>query len=84
MFNNLKDPYQMDNLIGKSEYAKLQKKLDRKLDKALKKIEDKNFKAREYYLQKWNLKLTEGAIKVIDYNGFLHGKGVVQSPEKVN
>lgn len=78
MYDNIKDPYQMRNLVGVKEYLHLQKKLDRKLNKELKKIGDKNFREREYYLEKWNLKLNRG--KVIDYSGFFQGKGVVQSP----
>jgi hypothetical protein len=78
MFDNIKDPYQMDNLVENDGYTSLQKKLDKKLSKALKKIGDKNFKSREYYLEKWNLKLNDG--KVIDYNAFRQGDGVVQSP----
>lgn len=78
LFDNLKDPYQMDNVIGKAEYAQLQNKLDADLKKALDKIGDKDFKTRDYYLQKWNLQLNTG--KVIDYGGFNNGQGKVQSP----
>lgn len=78
LFDNLKDPYQMDNMIGKAEYAQLQNKLDVDLKKALEKIGDKDFKPRDYYLKKWNLELNKG--KVIDYGSFNNGEGVVQSP----
>ena len=59
-------------------YTTLQKKLDKKLSKALKKIGDKDFHSREYYLEKWDLKLNDR--KVIDYNAFRQGDGVVHSP----
>ena len=52
MFDNQKDPYQMDNLIEKSEYDTLQKRLNKKLNKELKKVGDKDFKNREFYLEK--------------------------------
>ncbi len=80
MFDNLNDKYQMNNLVGKAEYAEVQKELSKKLDKSLKKIGDENFQPREYYLKKWNLKVDEG--KVIDYSAFEKGEGVVQSPSK--
>jgi len=80
MFDNVKDKYQMDNLVGKAEYADLQKELSKMLDKSLKKIGDEDFQPREYYLKKWNLKLNNG--KVIDYSAFEKGEGIVQSPNK--
>jgi arylsulfatase A-like enzyme len=80
MFDNTNDKYQMNNLVGKREYADLQKELSKKLDKSLKKIGDKDFQPREYYLKKWNLKLDES--KVIDYSAFDRGEGIVQSPLK--
>ena len=50
MFDNIKDPYQMENLVENDGYTALQKKLDKKLSKALKKIGDKDFHSRDYYL----------------------------------
>jgi len=78
MFDNLNDPYQMDNLLGKKEYSDLQQTLDKKLRKALTKIGDENFKGRDYYLEKWNIKLNDR--RVVDYNAFRQGDGVVQTP----
>jgi hypothetical protein len=80
MFDNLKDKYQMNNLVGKAEYTDLQKELSKKLDKSLKKIGDENFQPREYYLKKWNLQLDED--KVIDYGAFEKGEGIVQTPRQ--
>ncbi len=80
LFDDIKDPYQLNNLIGKSEYKTLQLELDGKLHKALKEIGDDNFQSREYYLKKWNLKLNDTNGHGVDVNGFLQGKGEVQSP----
>lgn len=81
MFDNLKDPYQMDNLIDKSEYAALQKKLDKKLGKALKEIGDEDFRARDYYLEKWNLTINNKKTNAVDYHKFLENEGEVQMPK---
>ena len=80
MFDNLNDKYQMNNLVGKAEYADLQKELNKKLDKSLKKIGDKDFQRREYYLKKWNIKLNDE--KIIGYSAFERGEGIVQSPNQ--
>lgn len=80
MFDNYKDPYQLDNLIGKIGYEVLQMELDKKLHKALKKIGDDQFKPRGYYLKKWNLKLNSKDSTHLDYEGFLNGGGEVITP----
>ena len=79
MYDNLTDPYQMNNLLGNNEYEETQNELNNMLNSALKEIGDENFQPREYYLNKWNLKLSEG--NVIDYFGFRDGNGVVQMPK---
>lgn len=81
MFDNQKDPYQMNNLIEKSEYDLLQKRLNKKLNKELEKVGDKDFKNREFYLEKWNLKINNKKTNAIDYQGFLQGGGVMQTPK---
>ncbi|HSH19384.1 MAG TPA: sulfatase, partial [Draconibacterium sp.] len=78
LFDNLKDPYQMNNLLGQDEFAKLQQDLDAKLNVALKKIGD-DFQSRDFYLQKWNVKLDETR-NAINYWDFEKGNGIVQSP----
>jgi len=80
MFDNSKDPYQMDNLIGKIGFEKLQLKLDEKLHKELKKIGDDQFKSRGYYLKKWNLKLNCQDSTYVDYGRFSNGEGEVITP----
>ncbi len=79
LFDNENDPYQMNNLVGQAEYMHLQEELDRKLNTKLQEIGD-NFEPRDYYLDKWNLKL-DPANNAINYRDFLKGEGVVQSPK---
>ncbi len=80
LFDNVTDPYQMNNLVNKPEFAKLQKEMDKKLNKALKKIGDE-FKPRDYYMKKWNFKLSQPS-NAVDFRGFEtgDGKGTVQTP----
>jgi len=59
LFDNIEDPLQMNNLINKPEFAELQEKMELKLQEELKKIGDE-FKPKEYYLNKWNYKVTKG------------------------
>lgn len=77
-FDNKQDPYQMNNLVNQAEFAELQQALDDKLNVALKDIGD-DFQRRDYYLQKWNLKL-DTSNNAINYRAFLKGEGVVQTP----
>lgn len=81
LFDNVKDPYQMDNLVGNPDFASLQQSLDTKLNQALKSIGD-DFKSRDFYLKKWNYVLDKKK-NCIDYWSFKNGNGVVQSPKKI-
>jgi arylsulfatase A-like enzyme len=65
LFDNKKDPLQMDNLVGKPEHAQLQKELELRLQQELKKVDDE-FKPRHYYIDKWGYILTEWGY--IDYS----------------
>lgn len=78
LFDNLNDPFQMDNLVNKPEFAAVQQDLDAKLKQELAKIGD-DFKPREYYMQKWNYVLDEQK-HAIDYWSWETGNGAVQSP----
>jgi len=78
LFDNAKDPYQLNNLVDNTDYTGLQEKLEKELQKKLRKIGDSNFKTREYYLKKWNLKLANKKYPVVDHESFLEGKGTVQ------
>lgn len=79
LFDNLKDPYQMNNLIDKIEFAGLQQELDKKLNAELEKAGDE-FKPRDYYLQKWNVVL-DTTRNCINYWDFNEGIGVMQTPK---
>ncbi len=60
LFDNIADPYQLNNLVGKPESRKLQDRMDRLLRKKLKAIGDENFKTKEYYPEKWGFDFSEG------------------------
>jgi arylsulfatase A-like enzyme len=62
LFDNRKDPYQLNNLVDISEYACLQQGLDSMLRKELEYIGDNDFKTRDFYLKKWGLELNENHI----------------------
>ena len=79
LFDNLSDPYQMNNLLNKPEVRELQQDLDVKLNAALQGIGD-DFKTRDYYLKKWGYTFDRKK-NAIDYWSFKEGKGVVQSPK---
>jgi arylsulfatase A-like enzyme len=52
LFDNLADPYQMNNLIGKTDFRRVQQNMDKLLQKQLKAIGD-DFKPYQYYLDKF-------------------------------
>lgn len=66
MYDNEKDPFQMNNLINNPEYTDLEKELDAMLWKELNKIGDE-FQPRQYYIDKWGYELNEYGH--IPYNG---------------
>ena len=75
MYDDEKDPYQMNNLAGKPEYAALQKELDGKLQAELKKRGDE-FRDGQYYIDLWGYKVRNG-------NSVPYKPGSpVQSPKK--
>lgn len=89
-FDNIADPYQMNNLLDKPEYAQLQKDLDTRLNEQLLALNDE-FRTRDYYLKKWNYTLDKEK-NAIPYWGFDEGNGVegvenikpeVQSPKPI-
>lgn len=80
LFDNIADPYQMNNLVGKPEYADLQQSLDAQLTEKLEAIGDE-FKPKDYYLEKWGFVLDEKKVAV-DFWSFREGKGVVQTPKR--
>jgi len=52
LFDNYKDPFQLENLANKNKFASLQNQLDKLLDKKLKETKDE-FKPADYYIKKW-------------------------------
>lgn len=58
LFDNLKDPYQLNNLIGKSDYSSVQSRLNNYLNKELKKRKDDFLPGMEY-VKKWNYMVDE-------------------------
>ena len=80
-FDNISDPYQQNNLLGKPKFKKLQQKLDSTLNAKLTQIGDE-IKSRDYYLNKYNYNF-DVKKPAIPYWEFDNGKGVVQSPKPV-
>ncbi len=58
MFDNIADPYQMNNLVLDPANKNLLKRLDSRLLKELKKAGDE-FHPRDYYIEKWGYKLNK-------------------------
>jgi len=81
-YDNIKDPYQQNNLLGKPEFAAIQKDLDIKLQKQLQKIGDE-VKPRAYYMKKWGYKFDDSR-RAINWWDWKDGKGKVQSPKSLN
>ena len=78
LFDNIEDPFQMNNLLDHPEFESLQKELDNTLNKKLAEIGDE-FKPRDYYLKKYNYVFDKNK-PAVPYWEFDEGKGVVQSP----
>jgi arylsulfatase A-like enzyme len=53
LFDNINDPYEINNLINKAAYNDLQNKMELVLQKKLKSIGDSDFKHYRYYLDKF-------------------------------
>lgn len=62
LFDDLQDPWQMNNLAGRPEASEIQKDIDNQLNSELVRIHDENFKTRDFYLKKWGLELNEDHI----------------------
>jgi arylsulfatase A-like enzyme len=58
LFDNEKDPYQMNNLVGNNEFSALQKELNQKLSKRLKETGDEFLPGMEY-IKKWGYPVDE-------------------------
>ena len=60
LFDNEKDPYQMDNLVAKPESAGLRQELEGRLQTSLKKIGD-DFQDAGHYLKQWGYAVAPGS-----------------------
>lgn len=82
LFDNIKDPYQQHNLLGKDSMKNIQENLDKQLKGKLKKIRD-SMRPKSYYLNKYNYKLDKKR-HAIDWWSFDKGEGIVQSPKPLH
>jgi hypothetical protein len=56
LFDNEKDPYQLDNLVGKAEHAALQAEMEGVLRRKLRETGDEFLPARSY-IEKWGYRV---------------------------
>lgn len=68
LYNDVKDPFQIDNLVSKPEYNHLLKELDKRLKSLLNKISD-DFRPGASYISEWG------------YNPAPHGSVPYQGPD---
>lgn len=62
LYDDVKDPFQMDNLASKPEYTALRNELDKRLESLLKKIGD-DFRPGASYISEWGYEVsTNGSI----------------------
>ena len=58
LFDNLEDPFQLNNVVGNIKYAEIEKKLEKALQKTLKYRKDE-FRPGMEYVKKWNYVVDE-------------------------
>lgn len=58
LYDNFRDPYQLNNLVDDDEFILLRDSLDSKLNELLEKNEDE-FKVGDYYIKKWGYLVDE-------------------------
>ena len=73
LYDSRRDPYQLDNLINRSEVASLQADLEEKLQARLDAMDDE-FLTGTSYIEKWGYQVDDKG------NGALHGIVVVRGP----
>ncbi|PRX11946.1 sulfatase family protein [Nonlabens ulvanivorans] len=78
-YDNISDPLQQNNLLGKTELQEIQKDLDHKLQQQLQHIGD-SVRPRDYYMKKWNY-VFDKKRNAIDWWSWKEGTGTVQSPQ---
>jgi arylsulfatase A-like enzyme len=69
LYDDQKDPLQMDNLVDKPEYAELQKELNERLNSLLEKVGD-DFRPAASYIEEWGFEVDpeRGHIPYKDFN----------------
>jgi arylsulfatase A-like enzyme len=77
-FDDLEDPFQLNNLVNQPDYEDLRQDLDLQLRKELSEIGDEDFKPRIFYIDRWGFELEKNNI---NYWSFYDGEGKTQSPE---
>jgi arylsulfatase A-like enzyme len=81
LFDNVKDPLQLNNLVGDASHAEIRNKLDARLMEELARIGETEVKPREYYLKKFGFegrKEFRDEYSIKDYNNV----EVVVSPQR--
>jgi arylsulfatase A-like enzyme len=53
LYDNLEDPYQLNNLVGKPEFSAIQSELEKQLEELLV-LRNDEFREGEFYMKKWN------------------------------
>ncbi len=81
-YDNINDPHQQNNLLGKPKFEEIQAILDTKLQKQLKKIGDE-VRPKAYYMKKWGY-ILDAKKHAIDWWSFKKDQGKVQSPKPLN
>jgi len=79
LYDNLVDPYQMDNLVGSANHAGLQEKLEGMLQTKLRQTGDE-FHPKQHYLKEWGYNVNEGGA-IPYFNGKKPDDFKVQSPK---
>jgi arylsulfatase A-like enzyme len=82
LFDDQKDPYQMDNLAEKPEFAALRKQLDEQLDASLKRIND-DFPTASEALRRWGLPFKPGQSAPCNARAMAGKEHKVYTPKRV-
>lgn len=80
LFDNNKDPLQLNNLVGDAQYAEIQKELDKQLMDELARIGETEVLPREYYLKKFGFEGKKEFRKDLAIKDY-HNVDVVVSPK---
>ncbi|MHB1177457.1 MAG: sulfatase/phosphatase domain-containing protein, partial [Daejeonella sp.] len=67
LFDNIKDPFQLNNLVNQPGFRSLQQDLDSQLNKLLRERKD-DFRPGMEYVKKWNYVLGDNGLPVLNNN----------------